>query len=420
MEFKSVTRLIGSIFVLTCFSCQLSPSSGKLTVGVEQITSGPANHFFGYIGHVQNIPWNASGRYLLALRVAFNDRMPRVHDVADIVLLDSHNGYTLLKVEETRAWNPQQGTMLYWNPDRPHTQFFFNDRDSQSNHIFGVLFDIEEGRRIHEYRFADTPVGNGGVRQNGGSFLAINYGRMARLRPVTGYPEAYDWTGNVVHPKDDGVFKVDVQSGTKELLVSFRQLRDLLLERHPQVAETPLFINHTLWNREGDRIFFFVRGNFSDRDRRVNIPMTMRSDGTELREQHVFIGGHPEWEQGPNLIGHVDGRLVVYDSDRQKVIGPVGPPKAFPDPENDVALSPDGAWVVQGLEEGSRTAYTVFRRSDGVWTRTKWFDQKEFTTGPLRIDAAPKWNRSSDEILFSSLTEELPPTRQLYLIRIGR
>ena len=27
------------------------------------------------------------------------------------------------KLDECRAWNPQQGTMFYWNPARPHTQF---------------------------------------------------------------------------------------------------------------------------------------------------------------------------------------------------------------------------------------------------------------------------------------------------------
>ena len=66
----------------------------------------------------------------------------------------------------------------------------------------------------------------------------------------------------------------------------------------------------------------------------------------------------------------------------------------------------------------ARNAYAVYRRSDGAWAHTPWFDQREYDSGPLRIDAAPKWNRSGDQILFSSLTEEPEPTRQLFLIRI--
>ncbi len=420
----------------TFLSCQSTPTTARkepaIRLEIEQITRGPQNHYFGYIGHVQNIPWNGSDRYLLSLRVGFHDRMPAADDAADIVLLDTQNDYAARKVDETRAWNPQQGTMMYWNPDAPDTQFFFNDRDPATNRIFCVLFDIEQNRRVREYRFQDTPFGNGGIRQNGGSFAGINYGRMARLRPVTGYPEAYDWNPGAYHPKDDGVFVVDVETGAKRLLVSFRQMRDALVERHPHIDKVPLFINHTLWNRDGDRLYFFVRGRFKRRPGRVNVPMTVRSDGSGLTEQKVFIGGHPEWELGAKMIGTVprpaadgssaggDGgeRLVLYDSERQQVIEELGSSEIFPDPGNDVALSPDARWMVQGFEEEARNAYAVYRRSDGAWAHTPWFDQREYDSGPLRIDAAPKWNRSGDQILFSSLTEEPEPTRQLFLIRI--
>ncbi len=420
----------------TFLSCQSTPTTVRqepaIRLEIEQITRGPQNHYFGYIGHVQNIPWNGSEGYLLSLRVGFHDRMPAADDAADIVLLDTQNDYAARKVDETRAWNPQQGTMMYWNPDAPDTQFFFNDRDPATNRIFCVLFDIEQNRRVREYRFQDTPFGNGGIRQNGGSFAGINYGRMARLRPVTGYPEAYDWNPGAYHPEDDGVFVVDVETGAKRLLVSFRQMRDALVERHPHIDEAPLFINHTLWNRDGDRLYFFVRGNFNRRPDRVNVPMTVRADGSGLTEQKVFIGGHPEWELGAKMIGTVprpaaDGssaegdageRLVLYDSERQQVIEELGSSEIFPDPGNDVALSPDAKWMVQGFEEEARNAYAVYRRSDGAWAHTPWFDQREYDSGPLRIDSAPKWNRSGDQILFSSLTDEPQPTRQLFLIRV--
>ena len=421
MKLHIVTFVLLSAAAFT--ACQSdAPSAPAIQLEIEQITHGPDEHFFGYIGHVQNIPWNGSGRYILAMRVGFHDRMPTVADAADIVLIDTENNYAIRKVEQTRAWNPQQGTMFYWDPDAPDTQFFFNDRDPETNRIFCVLFDIEENRRVREYRFDDTPIGNGGVSQVGGAFAGINYGRIARLRPVTGYPEAYDWTGDELHPEDDGVFAVDVASGEKRLLVSFRQMRDALIERHPRIADTPLFINHTLWNRDGDRLYFYVRGNFYQRDIRINVPMTVRADGSGLTEQAVFIGGHPEWEFGANMIGTVSRegreRLVLYDSDEQTVVEEIGSPEIFPDPGNDVALSPDGRWLVQGIGEGSKNAYAVYRRSDGAWAHTDWFDQDGYDSGPLRIDAAPKWNRDSDRILFPSLTDEAKPTRQLFMIRI--
>lgn len=83
--------------------------------------------------------------------------------------------------------------------------------------VFTVLFEIPlggsperpettvPGGRVREYRFDATPVAHGGVAQNGGYFVAINYARMARLRPVIGYKDARDWTAVVAAPADDGI-----------------------------------------------------------------------------------------------------------------------------------------------------------------------------------------------------------------------
>ncbi|NRA39967.1 MAG: hypothetical protein HRU15_17625, partial [Planctomycetes bacterium] len=263
-----------------------------MNITTQQITFGPSHHFFGYIGQCQTIPWSGDGRYILCLETDFQDRMPRGNDVARVMLIDTQNNYAIEQVDESRGWNPQQGTMFYWNPDAVNTQFFFNDRDPDSGKIFTVLYDIEHKKRIREYRFDDTPVANGGVAQNGGSFLAINYGRMARLRPVTGYPDADDWTDGVGIPEDDGIFRVDISSGAKELICSFSQIMHALLE-HKQVVDEndiQLFINHTLWNREDDLILFQVRSGWDVPGPRVNCSFTMRPDGSELC-YHGHVGG---------------------------------------------------------------------------------------------------------------------------------
>src|SRR5262249_21727740 len=207
--------------VAVTISCQLVLADAP-RLEIRQLTTGPQHYFFGYIGHVQNVPWNGSDRYIVALRTSVRDHLPDGSEPAEIVLLDTENNYVPRVVDRSRAWNPQQGTMLYWNPQAQETQFFFNDRDPASNKIFCVLCDVSRdgsARRVREFRFEDTPVGNSGVMQRGGKFLAINYGRMARLRRVTGYAGAFDWTDDLLHPADDGVFCIDVASGKKQILV---------------------------------------------------------------------------------------------------------------------------------------------------------------------------------------------------------
>ena len=67
--------------------------------------------------------------------------MPGAGEPSDVCLLDTHNDYAVEKVDETQGWNPQQGTMFYWNPSAPETQFFFNDRDPDTGKVFTVLYD---------------------------------------------------------------------------------------------------------------------------------------------------------------------------------------------------------------------------------------------------------------------------------------
>lgn len=397
--------------------------AADFSISVRQITSGASNHFFGYIGHVQNIPWNGSDRYILALRTSFQDRMPGPEDAADVVLIDTQDSYSIRVVDQCRGWNPQQGTMFYWNPAAPDTQFLFNDRDRQTGKVFCVLFDITKGptgKRVREYRYEDTPVGNSGVAQTGGHFLAINYARMARLRPVTGYKGAFDWTVGVANPKDDGIFKIEIDSGKKSVLVSFHQLAKVLETKLPGVEIPPLFINHTLWNREDDRIFFFARAGWNGKGRKINQAFIVRPDGTHLTPLKQHIGGHPEWDFGRRMIGRLGDRQIIYDTDRQRVVGSLGSPKIFPYPEGDIALSPDGKWFVNGYKSNreKKNYYVIYRRQDGAHVRSRGFDIGRWTSGDLRQDPSPCWNRDGTQILVPGLAGP-QGNRQLFVIKIG-
>jgi hypothetical protein len=405
--------------LLLLISLPVLAAGADLSVTVRPLTHGPLHHFFGYIGQVRTIPWNATGRYIVALQTGFQNRMPTPADAADIVLIDTRHDDAITVVEHTLAWNPQQGTMLYWNPEQAETQFFFNDRDPATNEIFCVLYDTARRRRIAEFRYPDASFGNSGVAQHGGRFLGINYGRLARLRPVTGYPGAHDRTAGVAQPADDGIFIVDVATKDKRLLVSFKQLADNLRATHPEVDGKELFINHTLWNRDDDRIYFFVRGDFEKReDSKCNIPCVIHPDGSGLRALSQFIGGHPDWENGHRMIGAQGDDQILFDTDAQRSAGTLGNSRIFPKPSGDVALSPDGAWFVNGHGEKGKNHYTILHRSDGAWVRTAGFDQGDFTKGDLRLDPGPLWNRTSTQLLVPGIADDAAKTRQLFVITI--
>ena len=409
--------------LLIVFAAAYEHPAAQPSVKVTQITRGPQHHYFGYIGQSRTVPWSADGRYLLALQVGFQDRLPGPADPAEICLIDTRDGYAIRVVDRTRGWNPQQGTMFYWNPEHPETQFFFNDRDPRTGKVFTVLFDITanagKGGRLREYRFDDTPVANGGVAQNGGYFTAINYARMARLRPVTGYADAWDWTTNAGAPADDGIFRVDVGTGDKTLIVSFAQLKEALRGTVENLDARHFFINHTLNNRNNDLIYFFCRADFEQQVNgpRVNAVFSVRPDGSGLTRHETFIGGHPEWAWGPRIIGSLDGRQVVYDTAQRTIVESLGGRDVFPNPEGDVSLSPDGSWFVNGHREGEYHHYTFLDMRTRRVVKSPPVFLSTWNRGPLRLDPAPAWNRTSDAIVVPGIAAD--GTRQMFLLELG-
>ena len=406
--------------VLSLNWTSLVKGNEAMSVEVVQITREPHTHFFGYIGHVQNIPWNKSGRFIVALQSDFHDRMPGPNDPARVVLIDTENDYHVTVVDQSRGWNPQQGTMFYWNPANPETQFFFNDRDVKTGKVFCVLYDIKLDKRVREYRFDDTPIGNGGVAQNGGWFLGLNYARMARLRPVTGYKGTWDWTEGEAHPKNDGLFRVDIQTGKKQLLVSFHQMANELTAIGRDVKNSHLFINHSLPNREGDRIFFFARAGWSgQKGQKINHPFITNDKGENLRSNRIHIGGHPEWDYGHRMIGRLGDRQILFDTDQQLIAGTLGTPEIFPNPEGDIALSPNGKLFINGHKDrkNKKNFYTIYRREDRAYFRTKGFNIAHWQSGDLRQDPSPCWNRNSDQILVPGVSKN-GKTRQLFILKL--
>lgn len=387
-----------------------------LRLEVQQLTAGDKHHLFGYIGQSRTIPWNASGRYILGLEIKRIDRMPQPDEAAMVFVVDTEQNNRIIPLDRTLAWNPQQGTMFFWKPQSAETQFFFNDLDPATGHVFTVLYDLRQRKRVREYRYTDTPIGNGGVAADGSGWLGLNYGRMARLRRVTGYPGALDWSEDETAPSTDGVFLVDPITSEKRLLISFAALDSALKKRSPNLKHTGLFINHTLWNRTSDRIYFFVRAGWSGNGGdRVNQPCSIRSDGTELNLHDVHIGGHPEWADDTQLIGRQGPHQVLYDVIERRITGTLGTPEIFPNPEGDIALSPDGRWLVNGHKQETENVYTVFNLSNGRWARSTDLRRGQFK-GDIRIDAAPRWNRTSDMLLVPGLADN--GTRQMFLIRL--
>jgi hypothetical protein len=398
---------------------------------VEQITTGPKHHLFGYIGHALTIPWNESGRYIVAMRTNFFKRMPKAGEPCDIVIIDTENNYTVTKVDESLAWNLQKGTMLYWNPNAPETQFFFNDRDPKTEDIFTVLYDISTKKRVKEYRFSPGPstVANTGVAPDGRYFVAVNHGRN-NGREVVSYAGAVDETlSKPANPSTDGLFKVNIATGKRTLIISYDAIVKSLAPMGYVVDPSyPLTINRTTCNRDSDRINFVIRGNGGGPNNRKKkwpeVELIIRADGTHLIQMPKL--GHTDWLEGSVITcANKQGWIDLYNVDSASFTGDkIGTKNTFKDSGADMAYSPDGRWMVCSYKSDGSWCYQFYRFTDGAVftaTTTLTFEGATPINSSTRIDGAPRWNRTSDAILVGGIVTENNPskgTRQMAIIRL--
>jgi hypothetical protein len=387
----------------------------------RQVTFGPNQHFYGYQGHAGNTPFNHSGTKLALLEVSFQDRLVTASDVATVVLVDVATGESR-GLTSTRAWNFQQGTMLYWNPRKPDEELFFNDRTADgSNKIETVLYNVNTGAR-REFFFPDTPFGNSGVAQNGGKFLGINYGRLQRLRPITGYAGAYDWTVGVDAPTNDGIFLADVETGASRLLVSFKALLDQFVGQHPEMAGKELFINHTLWNRTDTRIIAAVRWLADTSE--STVWFTMNPDGTDVRE--TPNPGHFDWESGQKVVGWYGTEEQLYDTGVNQPMQAIDP--SFFTKDGDIAIARDLNWIATFAGPATHRYIKVYSRAAHAGFQMPAFDASPYvgngTTGPTepytsqnRLEGSPLWSPDVTKIYWTKMASD--GTRQGFVIDLA-
>src|SRR5688572_7836761 len=116
------------------------PAPRQVDVPVRAITRGPKHHFFGYY---EKTPWDATGRYVLAMEDGFMDRMPSADDALTVGMIDLEDGDRFIPFDSTRAWCWQQGTMLQWLPAAADRLVVYNQRDG--DRFIGVVRDVHAG-----------------------------------------------------------------------------------------------------------------------------------------------------------------------------------------------------------------------------------------------------------------------------------
>ncbi len=233
---------------------------------IRALTNGE-HHFFGYY---DKSPWSPDHRFLLTHQTDFLDRLPSVHDLARIKVIDTENQGEEKIIADTHAWNFQQGSGLQWVGKEGHL-FVFND--FQNGHFVSILYSLDD----HKKTTLPYPVY--ALHPDGRKALFLNFSRLQIVREGYGY-NSRDTKTELPSLESDGIWGFDLVSpNEKKLIISLAALRGVNPIKSMQEGEH--WVDHITFNPSGDRFLFFHRWQTSG-SRMYTRLYTANTDGSDL------------------------------------------------------------------------------------------------------------------------------------------
>jgi len=223
-----------------------------LHVPTKVITQGPKHHWFGYYDKLEFDP---TGRYVLAAEVDFEGRSPRPDDTIKVGMVDLQQNEKWIELGTSVAWGWQQGCMLQFIPGSP-SKVIWNDR--QDGRFVCHIKDIHTG----EQKTLPFPIYT--LSPDGCTALSVDFERINDLRPGYGYAGIPDPNKDVLAPENAGIYRCDLETAEKELIISIAKMNRMPLK----AIEDPAFkdfykeknwFNHLLFNTNGSRFVFLHR-----------------------------------------------------------------------------------------------------------------------------------------------------------------
>lgn len=238
----------------------------------QPLTKAPGNHWFSYYDIQQFDP---TGRYVLGMRVDFENRQPTGDDSIEIGLIDLANSNSWKTIGRSSAWCWQQGCRLQWRP-KSDREILWNDREDGK--LVCRIYDLQSGLT----RTLPSPIDH--LHPDGHVALVADFARVGWMRPDYGYQGIPDPHRQVEAPVQSGVWKVDLTTGVRQMLFSLAEVAAIPSKGYvPGEKKGAHYINHISWSPQGKSFLFLHRGSVAGR------MLVADADGTNIR----FITNNP-------------------------------------------------------------------------------------------------------------------------------
>lgn len=379
---------------------------------IRPLTRGPKFHWFGYYDKFQFDP---ADRLVLCNEVDFEHRSPTADDSIAVGMVDTADGDKWIELGRTCAWNWQQGCMLQWVPGTPST-VMWNDREG--DRFVCRTMDVKTGskRTIGTPIYALSPDGKWGI--------SCDFRRLNDVRPGYGYAGLPDPNKDVLVPEDVGIWKVDLETGKSELLISVADAAKIPFPGGYSRGAKHWF-NHLLVSPDGSRFIFLHRWRGDKEGKSFSTRLfTAGADGKDLyvldplgKTSH-FIWRDPghvaAWAFHPSR----GDRFYLY-TDKTDKVEAIGPDVMVVNGHNTYVPGTDNKWILNDTyPDKQRLQHPYLYNTDtGRRVPLGHFHLPREYAGEWRCDTHPRSSRSGKKVCIDS--PHGGAGRQMYLIDVG-
>lgn len=395
--------------------------------------------FFGYYNKSN---FSLDDTRLLGNRVSMFTGDLTGKETAEVGFFDLRDGDAFHKLGETTTWNWQMGCQLQWLGRQ--NKVIFNTRSNGPagpENVYpdfrSTIVDVETGAS------RELPLPIYVLAPDGSFALTVNYSRFMVTHRTIGYPATHAEPELELCPSDDGVYRMDTETGEHRLILTLEQLRDF--EPVASMDRAIHWITHMEVNPSGTRFLFIHRWTERVEDETCFLHrlFTINGDGSDLRllectdhplpqlaadfepaavgtfdyEKSEYQISHPLWKSDNEITvwGPHDGAIHYHlYNDRTGAVEVIGPELLT---ENGhMTYSRDGRWLLSDTYPDTRTNERILFLFD---TQSgKRYDLGSFYTPPdlgkhNRCDLHPRWSRDNRTACIDSVHEG---ARQMYLL----
>ena len=245
-------------------------------------------------GYYDVSPFFPNQQSLLILRTSEDYKPLKKRSVCEVGYAYFSGEFTgdFIKLAETDTWCWQQGCRLQWIPGAEGNLAIFNK--SVSSKPGSAILDVKSGELYGEL---NCPIY--AVSPNGQDAITLDFIRLGRMRPGYGYVGFFEDDKNIAAPANNGLWKLSLLTGQKELLISLSELS--LLDPTKSMRGATHYLNHIAYNPSGTRVLFihlWTKG--SSRYSRL---ITMNPDGSNItilnNEGHA---SHYTWRNDNEIL----------------------------------------------------------------------------------------------------------------------